>query len=380
MVNKKNRSISGIAQITLLIIIAFFILIGISIWVLIKNKEKKNTEPYLPGDNFEYVAGTSLENGLVIRDENGNEYVWIEVPKSIYSNNEYNTDKKTSDKKPKKSSDYEKIEYCLKKYTKAYRNHLYNDEYEDDSTEGWFKSEKEYNEAKNYMLKSIYENGGFYIGRYEAGIDSFRKSKDEEIVDIPVSQPNKFPYAYVTRTQAKNLAEMVESGNCKSSLMFGLQWDLVLAFIQHNGGVSRYELTRRSTNLGNYKNNIWNVQNDEAKYYDYKTEWKSCPYEKNSVEEILLTTGASPEFAQMNIYDISGNEWEWTLERNKNTLTDTTEDLNARLEEEKKSYPCVARGGSCGSDATVIATNFRSGHNDIMYSSSAATFRVTLYK
>ena len=41
-----------------------------------------------------------------------------------------------------------------------------------------------------------------------------------------------YPYTYVTGTQAKKLAEQVESGNCTSNLMFGIQWDLVLKFIE----------------------------------------------------------------------------------------------------------------------------------------------------
>ena len=42
----------------------------------------EETTPYYPDDNCRYVEG-DLDTGLVIADENGNEYVWIEVPKSI---------------------------------------------------------------------------------------------------------------------------------------------------------------------------------------------------------------------------------------------------------------------------------------------------------
>ena len=40
------------------------------------------TIPYFPSDDFAQVAGTNLDNGLVIEDDQGNQYVWIEVPKT----------------------------------------------------------------------------------------------------------------------------------------------------------------------------------------------------------------------------------------------------------------------------------------------------------
>ena len=82
----------------------------------------KYTIPYYPDNTFTKVADTNLDNGLVIKDANGNEYVWIEVPKSLYANSSYNTKTTTADKKPTKSTDYDKIEYCLNKYTDYYKD------------------------------------------------------------------------------------------------------------------------------------------------------------------------------------------------------------------------------------------------------------------
>ena len=44
------------------------------------------TVPYLPSDDFHYDESTSIDTGLVIQDSDGNEYVWVVVPrrKSIY--------------------------------------------------------------------------------------------------------------------------------------------------------------------------------------------------------------------------------------------------------------------------------------------------------
>ena len=44
-------------------------------------KPKTTGGTYLP-DGFTQVEGTTLENGLTIQDSKGNQYVWVEVPKT----------------------------------------------------------------------------------------------------------------------------------------------------------------------------------------------------------------------------------------------------------------------------------------------------------
>lgn len=55
------------------------------------------TTPYLP-TGFRKVSGTNLDTGLVIQDSAGNQYVWVEVPKSLYDDSSYNTETTTADK------------------------------------------------------------------------------------------------------------------------------------------------------------------------------------------------------------------------------------------------------------------------------------------
>ena len=200
------------------------------------------TAPYFPDNTFTKKEGT-IDTGLVIQDASGNEYVWVVVPKSLYNNTNYNSN---NTKKPSSSTDYANIEYCLQQYTVTYRNgtSFFDVYYADDKNVGWFADATAYNNLKNSMLKSVYENGGFYVGRYEAGIDTTtgtNRTSIESQVDgkypvpttAPVTKADAYPYTYVTRTQAQNLASNVNSGTKTSSLMFGVQWDLVLAFM-HN--------------------------------------------------------------------------------------------------------------------------------------------------
>ena len=316
------------------------------------------TAPYFPDNTFTKKEGT-IDTGLVIQDASGNEYVWVVVPKSLYNNTAYNSN---NAKKPSSSTDYANIEYCLQQYTATYRNGTsYSDVYyPDDKNVGWFADETAYNNLKNSMLKSVYENGGFYVGRYEAGIGTNRTSKSAtnsdgkytiEGMPAPVSKADAYPYTYVTRTQAQNLASNVNSGTKTSSLMFGVQWDLVLAFMSKDTAkiTSTDVLTKNSTTIGNYSDNLWTIKNANAKYStDYGSTFTACPnpFKKESSSSKLLTTGADSSFSVQNIYDIAGNVWEWTLEWTSDT-----------------SYPCAFRGGDCYSTGSSRPAAFRNDDN-----------------
>ena len=306
----------------------------------------KYTIPYYPDNTFTKVEGTNLSKGLVIKDGNGNEYVWIEVPKSLYNNEAYNTETETADQKPASPTDYDKIEYCLHKYTDYYRNGTsFTDTYSSDAATGLTSTE--YTKLKQKMLKSVYENGGFWIGRYEAGITTNRKASGTP-TEAPLSKAGTvenavYPYTYVTCKQAQTLASQLSTGKSyTSSLMFGVQWDLVLKHIEvkeANGtGLETIQsaLNSDSTSWGNYCDASFTI--NRGKYADYKdytlsTIW--TPYNEttsnnfvnsSSVKQvqsngngILLTTGASEACKKMNIYDLAGNVWEWTLEYTSNT-------------------------------------------------------------
>ena len=376
----------------------------ISLYAPEKLPETEYTKPYYPSSEFFKKEG-DLSTGLVIQDKEGNQYVWVEVPKTLYDNESYNTETTKEDRKPNpgegyNENDYNNIEYCLKKYTADYSNSNYKDIYAEDTTiqNGWFAGDSEYNIAKQKMLKSVYENGGFWVGRYEAGIENesdVRTSNKEGIATvpslIPVTKQNAYPYNNVTRTQAKVLAERVGGENYTSSLMFGIQWNLMLRYIEEktveNAKDTEKEATRtnikkalRSTSkynnkyIGNYRDAELALNRGKFAQYGVLSTWYkfdsidktnlvtgSKKLSQSSIENaILLTTGASDETKLQNIYDIAGNVWEWTLEFYST------------------SYPCTYRGGSYGSDASVYPARYLS------YATSGSFnyvgFRVGLWK
>lgn len=56
-----------------------------------------------------------IKNGLVARDEKQNEWVWIEVPKTIYTDSAYLIDGAVT---PTSDEDYENIEKIMQNYSK----------------------------------------------------------------------------------------------------------------------------------------------------------------------------------------------------------------------------------------------------------------------
>ena len=280
------------------------------------------TTPYMP-TGYSYVEG-NLNDGLVIADPLGNEYVWVEVPTSIYDNSTYNTETTSGDRKPASNADYDDIEYCLKQYTASYSEEGFEDTYADGKG---IEDESAYKTLKQTMLKSVYENGGFYVGKYETGTMTARDSKDDEITTAVV-QADAYPYTYVTNKQAQELASGMASGDRTSSLMFGLQWDLVLRHMQEKG-TAVADLNSDSTEWGNYYNNTYTTSASSSYSTNSGSSWTPGAYDKASSASVLLTTGASSEFEKEGIYDVAGNVWEWTLE------TCTSGSIG----------PCVGRGG-----------------------------------
>lgn len=269
------------------------------------------TAPYLP-TGFTRVPGTSLDTGLVITDASGNEYVWVEVPKNttVYDTAGINITAFSDE-------EYTKIENDLKAYSSAYNTR--DDAYTSYKAIGL--SDDNYKALKKNALKSIYQNGGFYIGRYETGIESsFRTGQSESTpTETPVIKANAYPFNYVTCGQAQEIANKKSTADYTNSLMFGFQWDLVMKYLETSSAVSGDEINTDSTSWGNYKNNKYNITKTNARYsFDNGATWsqvnsENVAYEKTTEGNIMLTTGSNSVFSKQNIYDLVGNMAEWTL-------------------------------------------------------------------
>ena len=105
------------------------------------------------------------------------------------------------------------------------------------------------------------------------------------------------------------------------SLLFGTQWDLTLGYLVNRGGVSKNSATSNSTNWGNYYNKELTVTASTTnsgwpKGLSGTTyNWGAFTGTKSSGTVKLLSTGAVEDVTnKLNIVDLAGNCFEWTME------------------------------------------------------------------
>ena len=201
----------------------------------------------------------------------------------------------------------------------------YTEPYSYDETNDYDTSTGIKSQIEN-LTKSIYKYGGFYIGRYEAGSETERKSSTTEVTTLGIKQ-DMYPYNYVKWGESMSnigtegavaLSNSLYNSTkpnygATSMLCTGACWDSMLDFIKNTKNVTN------STEWGNYYNSetykIYRgkyavVSNDTLG--DFQNVNNEYPKAKNT--SVLLTTGATERNSAKNIYDIAGNCYEWTTE------------------------------------------------------------------
>ena len=90
----------------------------------------------------------------------------------------------------------------------------------------------------------------------------------------------------------------MKTGEYTSSLMFGVQWDLIMKYLETKG-TTQDDLRKDSTSWGNYKNNLWEITNKNSKYASNGIEWISdARGKKDTNTSILLSIGASEKYTK----------------------------------------------------------------------------------
>ena len=282
----------------------------------------------VPLPNGFYYVGGDISTGLVISDKQGdtmsasgvnmgNQFVWIPVASEAdLTRTNFNTNGQPTTDAPASG---DSVANCTEPYASGY------------STEA-----SEYNTMKAQVLKY----GGFYIGRFEAGINSTTLRTKVTTSQTVVCKKGVAPYNYVPWGKsmndvntafapsdnnpdkvntngavylAKNFASQHNYTSVTSTLTYGCEWDAMCRYI---GDSQRTTPTKSKVEL----------------------------------------TGSVSTDVSKNIYDLAGNCEEWTME---------AYDTSVR----------VQRGGVYLYDAPVDSIT----HSGPTYSYGDISFRPTLY-
>ena len=217
------------------------------------------------GFNIAEDGGTKVEEGIVIEDDNGNQFVWIPVGEYNVSTTISPTGKLTN-------------ELSRRTFTSTGSIPVNGDSVIGTYFYGEGDSRSIAKDQIDAFKTSITNNKGFYIGKYEQGEGNVCKAGVEVYVEI-------------TRDKAKQQAEAMYSGNeyVTSELISSYAWDTALNFICQTNEEGYLLATTTDTSYGNIGTN---------------NRMKTGEYEIDNYS---------------NIYDLLGNCMEWTAEYSTNT-------------------------------------------------------------
>ena len=246
---------------------------------------------------FTYKEGTK-DTGLVIQDGNKNEFVWVPATEGSYA----------------KDTSFPSLNNVKPTGDDTLPNGI-TDETAD-----------------------VVKYGGFYIGRYEAGIPEGDTSTSNK-TGIPVSKPRVTVWTDINYTNSKASAEgMISTDYVQTGLITGKAWDTTCHWIEGNlSSINASASLTDSRYYGNHGNSL-------------------APANENSGTK--RTAGFNENWKVKNIYDLAGNVWEWTSEA-----------YSSRF---------IYRGGRYGNDGSDYPVSYRN-HINASYTNYDIGFRPRLY-
>ncbi len=261
-----------------------------------------NTSTSNWGNGDEAPSENAVNNGLVIEDETGNQFVWIPVTETLRTENLNET--VTFEKK-----EYDDMKASVEKY-----GGFYIGRYEAGSTterKGW---QENGNSTTTMVIKrDQYPYNYVGWGKKEDGIDDY--SEDMIYTDEGLNENNGKGAVYLCRHMYDT-----KSVGVKSCLCYGSQWTAILNFLKK----ANFNVDTDSSSWGNFYGSVFDITRNGVKSLyirnDTTIEARYLPWNQifgsfgSANTGNLLTTGATDRNMANNIYDIAGNCAEWTME------------------------------------------------------------------
>ena len=327
-------------------------------------KDKKGNQVVVPGGfKISSASGESVQQGIVIEDKDGNQFVWVPVSNKIVKDDgseveiilgryTFATSSPGTPIPIQKGSEYDQTTLAQAtsgtlntKYGVAKSTYYF---YElNGSRPGKEKSDLTGTNTTAKNLKDFIEktesNKGFYIARYEAsygsgynssGTDTATKFGNAKPLSKPSAANSKSSMSYtvgtlwnyITQPQAALVSQNMYKNDkyVESDLINSYAWDTAIVYIQAMGN-------------SNYANQA-------------------------DVNGTLKNTGSTGD-EKCKIFDMAGNTSEWTTEYSTYTSSSS-------------AYRCTLRGGYCDNSNSYTSTRVFS---NAAYSYLGISFRPLLY-
>ena len=266
-----------------------------------KIEDDSGDEVWIPG-GFEIAddSATDADDGIVIQDSKGNQFVWIPVDETSL-NEMYQVSSRTKLTGVTTTTNmYSKLRIRSddeSDYTAGAPNSTNvrePDVLSSYDTSSSYYSILGYGSTKDMAdgivdeytatYNSIKKYKGFYIGRYEltGSVSSPTVQKGKEVL----ASQNWY-------NLKKACTNVVSSSYAQSTMIYGNQWDEVMDWLIDTGAKTRSEVNSNSRSWGNYSNSTGEAATNSG--------------EKGP-------SGYNEAWQANNIYDLAGNCWEWTQE------------------------------------------------------------------
>ena len=288
---------------------------------------------------FFYVGG-SMKSGVIISDNEVDKYDG-KIDKTTH---EYAT--------RLKGNQFVWIPCTIDEYTKI-----------DFGMQNMASWDRETNTAEETQISKY---GGFYVGRYEAGVSTlveetgtFKDSvtfnnnaslfnaleiqsgingwtwqdynfiaRGKVVIDSNyqnkatgniVEKANSIPYYHADYYTAVEMSERLYNNNLyvQSGLITGTQWDVMMKFLSDTSDYSDIKSTQwgnyDDVALSNLRGYYTNVNSSNGLTDGFK-DANSLTTNLGIGSYVILTTGSTEKVLRKGLYDVAGNLWEWTQE------------------------------------------------------------------